>query len=108
MSVFQPLAEEETAMTAPTWLSRMARMSSINGPGQKLPRASTVRVMAMVVSVMVATPFLDEQRGRVLGHQADDRGGAGGLAHALDHVFGLQPKHVHRHLARDELDAQRL
>ena len=24
-------------MTSPTWPSRMARMSSISGPGQKLP-----------------------------------------------------------------------
>jgi hypothetical protein len=35
----------------------MARISSINGPGQKLPRASTVRVMAMAVSVMTMCPF---------------------------------------------------
>ena len=32
-------------------------MSSISGPGQKLPRASTVRVMVTSVSVM-AVPFL--------------------------------------------------
>ena len=43
-------------MTSPTWLSRMARMSSINGPGQKLPRASTVRVMEIAVSVMTMFP----------------------------------------------------
>ena len=52
-------------MTAPTSDSRMARMSSISGPGQKLPRASTMRVVGVAVSVMEVTCVLDEQRGGV-------------------------------------------
>src|SRR6188768_3798471 len=95
-------------MTSPTWLSRMARMSSISGPGQKLPRASTVRLMEIAVSVMADIPFLDEQRARVVGHEPDDGGGPDGLAHAIDHVLALEPEHVHRHLARDEFDAHLL
>src|SRR6187431_3598201 len=95
-------------MTSPTWLSRMARMSSINGPGQKLPRASTVRLMEIAVSVMADVPFLDEQRDGVVGHEPDDRGGPDGFGHAVDHVLRLESEHVHRHLARDELDAHLL
>ena len=92
--------------------SRMARMSSISGPGQKLPRASMVRVMVGAVlghSVGVSSIAFtilpvratraggspafgrvsDEQGGGAgLGHQPDDGGGAGGLAHAVDHVLG--------------------
>ena len=50
MSILEPLSEDRTARTSPTWDSRMPRMSSIRGPGQKLPRASIVRVMAGRVS----------------------------------------------------------
>ena len=46
-------SDERTAMSVPTSDSRMARMSSINGPGQKLPRASMSRVVVVVVGPMV-------------------------------------------------------
>src|SRR6478672_2317765 len=118
MSIRLPLSDERTSITSPTWPSRIARMSSISGPGQKLPRASTVRVIVGILSVSVMTgsmpfsersgapdPGSDEQRSGALGHQADDRGRADGLGHAVDHVLGLEPEHVHGHLAGDELDA---
>mgnify|MGYP006952618358 CR=1 FL=1 len=57
ISTLEPLSEDRTAITSPTAASRMARMSSISGPGQKLPRASTVRVMAAVSVMAVTTPF---------------------------------------------------
>src|SRR4029453_9756799 len=93
-------------MTWPGPPSRIARMSSIRGPGQKLPRASTIRVTSGEASVAIMgwRSFLDEQRGVGLGHDLDGRGRAGGLAHLVDEVVPLQAEHVHRHLARDELD----
>ena len=65
-------------------------MSSISGPGQKLPRASIVRVIGgrgEGVGHGWDVLRLDEQRGGALGHQLDDGGGADGLAHALDQVL---------------------
>ena len=46
-------------MTSPTADSRIARISSIRGPGQKLPRASIVRVAGgeRSGSVMAVGPF---------------------------------------------------
>ena len=41
-------------MTSPICPSRMARMSSISGPGQKLPRASIVRAMARAAAPTAA------------------------------------------------------
>src|SRR5512141_654312 len=96
MSILEPRSDDRTQMTVPTADSRMARMSSISGPGQKLPRASMVRSIAgdcwSVSMVMTFTPFrshaLDEQAGGVrLGHQLEDRCSAGGLAQAVDHVL---------------------
>jgi hypothetical protein len=52
MSILEPLSVERTARTSPTFDSRIARISSIRGPGQKLPRASMVRTA--VGSAMVA------------------------------------------------------
>jgi hypothetical protein len=45
MSIRLPESVLYTEITWPGSLSRMARMSSIRGPGQKLPRASTTRVV---------------------------------------------------------------
>jgi hypothetical protein len=44
MSIRLPESVEYTEITWPGSLSRIALMSSISGPGQKLPRASTTRV----------------------------------------------------------------
>src|SRR4026207_2253326 len=106
MSILEPESVERTAITSPTSDSRMARMSSISGPGQKLPRASTIRftgLMSCSVGVVIcATSFLglDEEAGCVgLGHQLEHRGRADWLAHALDEVLALEAEHVHGHLA---------
>ena len=41
-----------TASTPTTFASRTLRMSSMSGPGQKLPRASLPRVMVMLSMVV--------------------------------------------------------
>src|SRR5512143_1352416 len=98
MSILEPLSDERTARTSPTWDSRMARMSSIRGPGQKLPRASIVRGAAAVavgsgVVSSIARSFLDEERGVGLGHDLDGGRGAGRLGHAVDEVLVLEAEH---------------
>src|SRR3990172_11101932 len=122
MSILEPLADERTARTSPTWDSRIPRMSSIRGPGQKLPRASMVRVMVGAVSsIRVSLPgspgtqrpvvgvwWSDEQRRGAVVEELDDGGGTDRLAEPVDHVLALEAEHVHRHLAGHELDAERL
>src|SRR3954454_13874295 len=106
MSVRLPESVDKTARTVPGPDSRMPRISSMSGPGQKLPRASMVRVSCSVASSVIVMPsFSDEERGVGLGHDLDRRRGPRGLTHLVDEVLALQPEHVHRHLARDELDA---
>src|SRR3989337_2229922 len=114
MSILEPRSDDQTAMTSPTWDSRMARMSSISGPGQKLPRASMVRVMAGLagVSSMSLTSFpmsfSDEDDGAAARGQVE-----GG--HALDSVHegievaGLEVQEIHGGGAALRIDpAQRL
>src|SRR3990172_5867846 len=120
MSILEPLADERTARTSPTWDSRIPRMSSIRGPGQKLPRASMVRVMVGAVSsIRVSLPgspgtqrpvvgvwWSDEQRRGAVVEELDDGGATDRLAEPVDHVLALEAEHVHRHLAGHELDAK--
>src|ERR1035437_8890486 len=109
MSILLPLSADQTAIVSPTSDSLIARMSSISGPGQKLPRASTVRAMVAVMLRSVPSMWairarrsgsgrsrcaplrarggLDEQRAAALGHEADHRCGTDRLAHALDQVI---------------------
>src|SRR3954452_23817000 len=113
MSVFEPLSVDRTASTSPTSASLMPRMSSISGPGQKLPRASMTTVgTGVAMSVMGTDPQgwsrSDEQRLRAVGDEPEIGGCADRLAHAVDEVGALEAEHVHRHLAGDELDAHEL
>src|SRR5689334_23431560 len=81
-------------------------MSSMSGPGQKLPRASMMRTFVATVALSVISVPSDEE-GRIgVRHDLDRGGRARGLAHSVDQVLAPDPEHVHRHLARDELDAQ--
>src|SRR5579885_3045561 len=54
MSLVEPGSEESTANTLPTGALLTLRISSINGPGQKLPRASISLSMCidLVVSIV--------------------------------------------------------
>src|SRR3970282_337282 len=91
----------------------MARMSSISGPGQKLPRASMVRVMAGVAGVasmsLTSCPmsFSDEDDGAAARGQVE-----GG--HALDSVHegievaGLEGQEVHGERAGLDIDPAQL
>src|SRR3970040_2371154 len=99
MSILEPRSDDQTARTSPTWDSRMPRMSSIRGPGQKLPRASMVRVMAGVGVVSIIERTLagspgtrrpvglwwsDEQRRGAVVEELDDGGGTDRLAEPVD------------------------
>src|SRR5688500_10486988 len=122
MSIRDPLSDERTVMTWPTCDSRMVRISSISGPGQKLPRASTRRVAwggestraVMAVSLAGscrlgrAGNWLDEERRGAVGEELDDGRGPNRLAEPFDHVLTGQAEHVHRHLAGHELDPEGL
>src|SRR3989304_4628182 len=113
MSILEPRSDDQTAMTSPTWDSRIARMSSRRGRGRKLPRASVVRVMAGVegVSSMSLTSlpmcFSDEDDGAATGGQVE-----GG--HALDSVHegievaGLEVQEVHGERAGLDIDPAQL
>ena len=76
MSVLLPLSADQTAIVSPTSDSLIARMSSISGPGQKLPRASIVRVTwsALAVSVSPFLPSSDGRAGREVGPAPDAAG----------------------------------
>src|SRR5437016_3044115 len=68
MSFAEPVSLDKTARTPPTGRAFMPRMSSMSGPGQKLPRASIS--LSMVISVssgMVITPFKSIRRGDLHG-----------------------------------------
>src|SRR5665811_1080366 len=107
MSILLPLSADQTAIVSPTSDSLIARISSMRGPGQKLPRASTVRVM--VAAMLKSVPSMqtmrargsgmgrgrarsaprigsDEERSAALAHERNHRRGADRLAHALEHV----------------------
>src|SRR5690348_6624791 len=97
MSIRLPESVLYTTSWVPAASSRIARISSINGPGQKLPRASTIRTLVAIVAVpvIVALPS-DEQRRGAIREELDHRGGSDRLADTVDHVLALEAEHVHR------------
>src|SRR4029079_11016898 len=106
MSMRLPESVDHTARIVPAADSRMPRISSMSGPGQKLPRASIVRVSCSVASPVISMPsFSDDEGGIRLGPDLDGRRGARRLTHLVDEVLALEAEHVHGHLAWDEFDA---
>src|SRR5205823_8873748 len=102
MSVLEPASLETTANVSPTAPARMAPMSVMSGPGQAMPRASMVFVMAISVSVMSVSP-LDEcdRAGRRVRHE---RGDSLDVVDEWVEVIGRDLEELHRQGAGVDLD----
>src|SRR5579859_2451693 len=84
MSLAEPGSLESTASVPPTGNAFIPRMSSIKGPGQKLPRASIS--LSMVISfssgmMLYSLSSLNEQSEAALFGALDEDGNACNLRH---------------------------
>src|SRR5204863_4722822 len=108
-SFAEPGSPDKTARTPPTGRAFMPRMSSMSGPGQKLPRASIS--LSMVISVssgIVVTPYLNEQGHLSLFGTLYESGDSGYFGNDGFQVFEFQVKEFHRHAASIDFDIPNL
>src|SRR5512136_2966685 len=90
MSLLEPASEDQTSSSSPTLACLTPRISSINGPGQKDPRAS--RIMRWLADAAMLVVSSDEERDAALGCPREE------FRHA-DHVIddGVQVGLLHAH-----------
>src|SRR6266508_5722929 len=108
MSLLEPGSPDRTATVPPTGTDLTPRMSSMSGPGQKLPRASISLSMlgGGALSVCGRSPFLgrgsDEEGDLAVFGAVDETCRASDFVDHVLEVFELVAEQLHRGAAGSE------